>query len=366
MADTTKNSAADFIMGITSALNLKCPEIKFYDNEFDLQYNSDPEDTTDLTQQPPFKVEDIENVTQLLEFIDYLKKSREYRKSLDYKQLIKLEEPLKELESLIGMHTVKKNIIYQIMYYIKKGYSLNEMLHTAVYGPPGSGKTSLAHIIGKIYLQLGILKNNKFVIGNRSNLIAKYLGQTAIKTKELMDSAKGGVLFIDEVYQLGAARDGNRDSFAKECVDTINQYLTENMGEIVVIVAGYETDVKECFFAQNQGLERRFPWTYDVGDYTPADLEAIFIKQAREHGYDFSIDAIESSFFTTNMKHFTFGGGDTENLMNKCKLVQSMRTLGSVSKDNIFVRDDIERGFKLFMEHKERNAAAGPPPSMYS
>jgi hypothetical protein len=106
----------------------------------------------------------------------------------------------------------------------------------------------------------------KFKVAKRSDLIAKYLGQTAAKTQEVIDDAVGGVLFIDEAYSLGNADGG--DSYAKECIDTINQNLTEKKNQLLVIIAGYENALEECFFAYNEGLNRRFPFRYTIDAYT--------------------------------------------------------------------------------------------------
>jgi SpoVK/Ycf46/Vps4 family AAA+-type ATPase len=120
------------------------------------------------------------------------------------------------------------------------------LLHTVIEGEPGTGKTELAEKIGKVYLKLGILKNDIFKKVKRSDLIAGYLGQTAIKTARLIEECKGGVLFIDEAYSLGNAegKDG-RDSFSKECIDVLNQSLTENKNNFVCIIAGYKEDLEK-------------------------------------------------------------------------------------------------------------------------
>ena len=107
-------------------------------------------------------------------------------------------------------------------------------------------KTEIAKIMGEIFSNLGILKKKKFKKVTRSDLIAGYLGQTALKTTEVIKESLGGVLFIDEVYQLGNAE--GRDSYSKECIDTINQNLTERQGKFICIIAGYKDSVENCFF----------------------------------------------------------------------------------------------------------------------
>ena len=152
-----------------------------------------------------------------------------------------------------------------------------DFMHTVIYGPPGTGKTEIAKIMGNIFCNLGILKKNVFRKATRSDLIAGYLGQTAIKTRDLVTSCLGGVLFIDEAYALG--NEEKRDSFAKECIDTLCEALSDHKDEIMVIIAGYEKELKNCFFNYNQGLESRFTWRFHTDDYKPEELMEDFRKE---------------------------------------------------------------------------------------
>ena len=150
------------------------------------------------------------------------------------------------------MNSIKKNIINHIIYYLQDLDDSKNMIHTIIQGPPGVGKSLLGKIIGDIYYYLGIFNNNlrhhrfeeyrnnyPFRVAKRSDLIGRYLGETAIKTQEFIDSCYGGVMFIDEAYSLG--NNEGRDSFSKECIDTINQNLTENKGNFLCIIAGYKS-----------------------------------------------------------------------------------------------------------------------------
>ena len=135
------------------------------------------------------------------------------------------------------MKDIKQNIINLFFFYLQNLYkdgSNNQMLHTIIEGKPGSGKTEVAKILAKIYFNLGIIKTSKFVIARRSDLIGKYLGHTAANTQEIFDKAENGVIFIDEAYSLGNKQ--GTDSFSKECIDTINQNLTEKKGKVIVII----------------------------------------------------------------------------------------------------------------------------------
>jgi SpoVK/Ycf46/Vps4 family AAA+-type ATPase len=199
------------------------------------------------------------------------------------------------------------------------------MLHTVIEGSSGTGKTILGKIISKIYLRLGFLENDKFIIAKRSDLIGEYLGQTAMKTQRKIDEAKGGVLFIDEAYSLGNKYD--RDSYSKECIDTLVSNLEERRN-FVCIIAGYRDDLQSCFFSKNQGLERRFPWTFTIEKYTPEELFLIFKKQVYECKWDIEDNCITNDFFKDKMKYFDKMGGDTEILLSKCKITHSRRVFG--------------------------------------
>ena len=263
---------------------------------------------------------------------------------------------LEELDSMIGMKNIKQMIIDLIFFRLQNFEdSANELWHLVIQGTPGSGKTEIARIIGKIYFGLGIIKKNKFTLAKRSQLIGKYLGHTAKLTQEVFDNSKGGVLFIDEAYSLGNPE--QRDSFSKECIDTINQNLTENR-ETVVFIAGYKEQLDESFFSYNPGLNRRFKMRMTVDKYDAKDLKEIYIKKIRENNWfilDNNIDKeLPLSFFEKNMNMFKYNGGDMENLWHLTKIVHSRRIFG---KEVIFMKkitkDDIENAFKLYCENDE-------------
>lgn len=214
--------------------------------------------------------------------------------------------------------------------------------------------TTVAKIVGSIYKNIGILSNKGvFKIAGRSDLIGEYLGSTAVKTTKMLDSCLGGVLFIDEVYSLGAGQK-DKDSYSKECVDTLCGFLSEHKNDFCCIIAGYEKEVKDCFLSINPGLERRFPWVHKIDEYTSEDLTDIFMKLVADTKWELNIDRkIMVKFFEDNKPYFKNAGGDIETFISKIKLVHSKRvfTLDKTFKF-IITDEDIKEGLKLLKKYK--------------
>lgn len=271
--------------------------------------------------------------------------------NLDVQKLILLQPELEELSNMIGLNKIKNIIVSQIIYLIQKLNKDEEMMHTVLYGEPGTGKTMLAKILAKIYLKLDFVKNNKFIIANRSDLIAGFLGQTAIKTQKLINKAKGGVLFIDEAYSLGSNNNGS-DSFAKECIDTLVHNLSEKK-DFICIIAGYKNELERCFFSQNKGLERRFPWAYNIPSLSYEDLKKIFILMVRKEKLDINENDIPDNFFKNNKQFFKYNGGSIETFITKIRMIHSKRVFGK-PKDikNKVIKVDITRAFEIHKNFK--------------
>ena len=159
----------------------------------------------------------------------------------------------------------------------------NDMLHTVITGPPGVGKTELGKILGQVYKEMGVLKKGTLKVVKRSDLIGKYLGHTAAKTQDVIDECSGGVMFIDEAYSLGNKE--GRDSFSKECLDTLNQNLTERR-DFLCIIAGYEESLDNCFFNYNEGLKRRFSFRYNITGYSAVELKQIFELKVKKESWN--------------------------------------------------------------------------------
>jgi SpoVK/Ycf46/Vps4 family AAA+-type ATPase len=226
-------------------------------------------------------------------------------------------------------------------------------MHTVIYGPPGTGKTEIAKIMGKIYSKIGILKKGTFKKVTRSDLIAGYLGQTAIKTSDVIKEALGGVLFIDEAYALGNPE--KKDSFAKECIDTLCEALSDNKENLMVIVAGYEKELKDSFFSFNQGLDSRFTWRFKTDDYTAEDLYNIFLKKVKDIGWEVDADSkITVDWFKKNKDYFKFYGRDIETVLAKTKIAHSKRVFcrPDSEKKKINLRD-LDKGFEIYIKNDD-------------
>ena len=293
---------------------------KFYENESEDNIESDLEEVI-----IDVKINNIDDLINLGEKYDP-KERKKY--NINLKALSKLKEPLIKLKTMIGMKNLKNTIKNQIVYFLQDFEKKNtHMMHTIIEGPPGSGKTEVANILASIYAKLGFLKKECVHKVKRSDLIGQYLGQTAIKTQNAIEEAKGGVLLIDEAYSLGNPE--GRDSYSKECIDTINQNLSEKKSEFICIIVGYKKSLKESFFNYNPGLERRFPFRYTIDKYDHNDLKEIFKKLVKENNWDLIAETKKlEDFFEENRKVFMFNGGDLETLLQCSKITHSLRVFG--------------------------------------
>jgi SpoVK/Ycf46/Vps4 family AAA+-type ATPase len=283
--------------------------------------------------------------------------------NVNVEKLKGITEPLLELDRMVGLKTTKRTILDMIMHFVQGRHKKNEdYLHMVVCGPPGCGKTSFCRILGKILAGLRILSKDTFTIVKRTDLVAKYLGQTSHRTEELLNKCLGGVMFIDEAYQL-APRDSDRDSFSKEAIDFLNQFLSEHKDDLACIIAGYEEELDKTIFSMNEGLKRRFPWKFIIDPYTNEELLEIFNRMIEKIGYQVEEDAINATTFATNTEWFKFAGGDIETFITKCKFIHTRNTFGQ-PPNNIFSKQDIEDAIGDHKKHK-KIISNDPPPGIY-
>ena len=206
----------------------------------------------------------------------------------------KIEDVLAELDSLVGLQPVKDEVrrlvatVRANKLRAEKGLENNvTMSYNFVFtGNPGTGKTTVARILGKAFRALGVLERANFVETDRSGLVAKYEGQTAAKTNKLIDSAAGGILFIDEAYQLNQ---GENDQYGAEAVATLLKRMEDARGSMVVIIAGYKEEMKR-FMEINSGLESRFNRTVEFPDYSAKELAEVYRSMAKKAKYRLSDD----------------------------------------------------------------------------
>lgn len=201
-----------------------------------------------------------------------------------------LPQLMEELNSLVGLKTVKEKvsdlIVYQKVQKLRRDKNLNSAkstMHLAFTGNPGTGKTTVARIIGRIYKQIGLLSKGHFIEVSRTDLIAGYQGQTALKVKKVIDEAKGGVLFIDEAYSI--TENDHSDSYGRECLTELTKALEDYRDDLVVIVAGY-TEPMNHFFESNPGLKSRFNTFIEFPDYSASELQKIFLKICKDNDYE--------------------------------------------------------------------------------
>jgi len=228
-----------------------------------------------------------------------------------------LKELLDELNSLVGLSSVKNKvndlIIYQKVQKMRREcnlHSVKSTLHLAFLGNPGTGKTTVARIVGRIYKQIGLLSKGHFMEVSRTDLIAGYQGQTALKVRDVIEKAKGGVLFIDEAYSI--TENDHSDSYGRECLTELTKALEDYRKDLVVIVAGY-TEPMQKFFDSNPGLKSRFNTFIKFEDYSANELEEMLTNMCLHNDYELSEEVKEQlkDYFNNivNSKEENFANG---------------------------------------------------------
>jgi SpoVK/Ycf46/Vps4 family AAA+-type ATPase len=295
---------------------------------------------------------EINNINDLLQLINDYPLTNDNEYNINMNILHKIKQPLIKLNNMIGLTHIKENIIDQILFFIQNLHCFtnnNDYMHTVIYGPPGTGKTEIAKIIGEIFSKMGILTKGTFKKVTRSDLVAGYLGQTALKTREIIKECLGGVLFIDEAYSLGNS--DKIDSFSKECIDTLCEALSDHKEHLMVIIAGYENELQECFFNVNQGLNSRFTWRFKIDDYNAEELYRIFIKIVTDNKWTIDTN-INLKWFEKNKNSFKYFGRDIEILWAKVKIAHSKRVFcKDETEKKIITMNDLEKGFDIYLKN---------------
>ncbi|MDX8149470.1 right-handed parallel beta-helix repeat-containing protein [Lentzea sp. BCCO 10_0061] len=230
---------------------------------------------------------------------------------------VPLSGPLAELDVLVGLHGVKRevnaliNLIRMTQVRKEKGLPMPPMSRHLVFaGPPGTGKTTVARLYGKVLAELGVLAKGHMIEVARADLVGQYIGSTAIKTTEVVMKAIGGVLFIDEAYTLSASTGGSGPDFGQEAIDALMKIMEDHRDEMVVIVAGY-SELMEKFLLSNPGLASRFTRTVEFPNYSVDELVTITTGLCHTHYYELTEDAVEAltAYFERVPKDSVFGNG---------------------------------------------------------
>jgi len=360
------------------------------------QTNSSPEESTsDEVFEEVLITQEIKHITDLIDLSEKHIIKPKVKYSIDLPKLNKIVPHLKELNNMIGMDDIKKSLTNQLMYFLQ-GFEFKHMLHTIIEGPPGVGKTCLGKLLGQIYLELGCINSDisaspdfedddgqmnikklfsnilhpetqnqqpkkfKFKIAKRSDLVGQYVGHTAVKTQKVINESFGGVLFIDEAYSLGGD-----DVFSKECINTINQNLSENGDKFICIIAGYADALENSFFSQNSGLHRRFPFRYKIEKYNGEELAKILKNKLVAEKYTVETNNFNlTKYIEDNQESFPNFGGDIETYFFHIKIMHSTRVFGkSIKLRNIFIKDDFTNALKEMKKHEKKEEVK---PDMYT
>ena len=299
-------------------------------------------------------VPDINSIKDLIDMAN----SGFFYKNINNILLWEISPYLKMLNNLVGMHSLKKSLMYQILYYLQgmQSNDSNEYMHSIILGPPGCGKTTVGRILAYIYRSMNLFSHTKlpceFIQARRDDFIAEYLGQTSVKTYNFLNSCIGSILFIDEAYSLG---DGDKkDSFSKEAIDTLNLFLSTHSKNFCCIIAGYESDIKRCFLDVNPGMESRFPWVHRIDNYTTQDLVDIFLNRIEYIEWRISIENLDIVLkFNENIDLFENKGRDVLNFVTRCKMIHSKRVFGQNYKNKyIITKDDFINAIDMFRKSR--------------
>ncbi|MDB5228361.1 MAG: ATPase central domain protein [Bacteroidota bacterium] len=280
-----------------------------------------------------------------------------------------LEELLKELDELIGLENVKKHIHDQITYInfnkLRKEQGVEHdhtiSLHSVAIGNPGTGKTTVMRLLGKIYNKLGLLSKGNVVEADRVDLVGEYIGQTAPKTQKKIEEARGGILFIDEAYSLARTNEDSRD-YGKEVIELLIREMSDGPGDIAIFVAGYPKEMN-AFLESNPGLKSRFSQYFTFEDYLPEELYSIglFIAQKLKLTLDEGAQKILKDEVTEAFRNRdrTFGNARfVEGAIYKAKMNMALRLMQvedqkALTKDQLcnITQQDIR---KVFDEGKRK------------
>jgi stage V sporulation protein K len=323
----------------------------------------------------PFEVKDLDTLITLADLYD---KNNPHQFGINMKRLHLIKSSLENLKNIIGMENVKKKIFEKIISFLQGLGNVDDMNHIMIVGPPGHGKTKLAFHLSEIFYKMGIIKkieegeekkeyyhpftNEKidfpFIIARRKDLVGEYVGHTSPKVTNMVKKALGGVLFIDEAYDIGK-KDNTRDSFSEEAINALNQAMSEYGGQFILMIAGYKEMIKEQFMI-NPGMERRFRMIFEIEKYKTEELTDILDQMINKAKYNKDKDLSKQNlveFIKDNEKHFKYSGGDLEILLQNTIEQHSIRVLGNHPKDKRYLTlEDFKNGIKEFIKNRNNKS----------
>jgi replication-associated recombination protein RarA len=261
--------------------------------------------------------------------------NKKYESNTNIKQSSK--NAAKELDELIGLQSVKREL-KRIKAYAVKNKEKNPNVHMAFLGNPGTGKTVVARLIGQILYEAGVLKNNNFIECSRETLISMYVGETALKTKKVIDEAMGGVLFIDEAYSFNS---NSEKDFGKEAIVELLKAMEDHRGEFCCIMAGYTKEMADLF-NMNPGFKSRVQFFIDFPDYSKDELIEIGKLMLKNMDYQMDQEALEIAVKIAYRKRLgaNFANArEVRNILEKTAIIQALRTEDDLENRTIILED---------------------------
>ena len=287
-------------------------------------------------KETDFIKEEFNNKDKILKLYRKSKNNKNYLvEEIMEERNYSLQDYLDELQSMIGLEEVKKQVMNTINLAKIKKMRKNERLadipltlHMIFTGNPGTGKTTVARLLSKIYKEIGILKVGHLIETSRVDLVGQYIGETAIKTNNVIQKAMGGILFIDEAYSLIRDTEDNRD-FGKEAIDTLVKQMEDNRNNLIIIAAGYKEEMQH-FVNYNPGLKSRFKNIINFKNYNNKELFQIFIKMCNDYDFELEDDAYEfiKEYFNDNFSSIPekfSNGREVRNIFEEIQLNQANR-----------------------------------------
>ena len=261
---------------------------------------------------------------------------------------------------MVGLQVVKQDMTDFVIRHLQAtDIQLPNMRHMIIAGPPGCGKTTLSTIVAKLLSRMDLCETETVVYGTQANLIGGYLGQTAPKTEELIRSAFGGVLVIDEASSLADGRtDTSSDSFAKSCIDTLNRMLSEHGDEFVCILAGYKEEIHRDILSINPGMDRRFATRFEILPYTDLEIMEIIRRQFLNRKVTLE-GSVLLDWIRDHRNVFKNAGGDCMRLVDTVILSHAKRTFGQELKNTV-TQADIDAGLAVLVDRAKANGSPIP------